>query len=432
MSLIFPEDLQPLVEQVQANNYSHPQKAIEATRQLLMHCRDAEHIAYAYEQLGFAHLLLGEHRLACLFYEQARTLNPNNIYVLANLAHAQYELGEPEKAVRIGKKALRLKDQEACQAAPTPREALQTPYRGPVNLVAFSLYGGNPRYCEMAVLNVLAAQRHLPDFVCRFYVDHTVPTAVIHRLTHLGAQCVHMSDHETRLPATFWRFLAMDDPQANEVLVRDVDSLIDAKEAWCVQEWRTSQQNFHIIRDDCCHTELILAGLFGIRAGSVRHITSRIEDFMQAAGPAAWQRYADQLFLRHHIWPLVRAKALTHDSVYNYGERVHAIKYNPSPEHGPHNTFIGANHATCQIECELNPAPPAGMQAIVTIKDEADELVCCYPLQAVAETHKWRSHLPRVYLNALESGQWRYDIQVQPEDASAIGQGSVSPSLLNH
>ena len=92
MRVAFPEDLRTLVDQVEAHVYTQPQIAIEAARQLLKQCTHAEHLAYVYEQLGFSHLILGEHRLSCVFYEQARALQPTNIYVLANLAHARYEL----------------------------------------------------------------------------------------------------------------------------------------------------------------------------------------------------------------------------------------------------------------------------------------------------------------------------------------------------
>jgi hypothetical protein len=354
------------------------------------------------------------------------------MYVLANLAHAQYELGEREQAIRCGREALRLKDQDACQTSPAARQSLQAAYQGPINLVSFSLYGHNPRYCEMAVLNVLAAQRHLPDFVCRFYVDASVPPALIQRLQQLGAECVDMGDKAKHIPATFWRFLSLDDTQANHVLVRDVDALIDAKEAWCVQDWLASQQAFHVLRDDCCHTELILAGLFGMRAGTVRHIASRIEDFMQASGPAAWQRYADQLFLRHHVWPMVRAYTLTHDSIYGYGEQVKPIAYQPQTQDGPLNTFMGANHATCQIECELDAPPPNGTQAYVTVKNETGELVCRYALQRVEGSLRYRVSLPQIYMHSLEAGRWQYEVTLHLSGQMPVGQGSVSPSLLSH
>jgi hypothetical protein len=37
-----------------------------------MQCGEPAQVAYVYERLGFAHLVLGEHRLSCLFYPVAR------------------------------------------------------------------------------------------------------------------------------------------------------------------------------------------------------------------------------------------------------------------------------------------------------------------------------------------------------------------------
>ena len=327
MSVTFPPDLHPLVQQVEAHVYAQPPLAIEAARQLLKQCQQPEHLAYVYEQLGFSHLILGEHRLSCLFYEQARALQPQNMYVLANLAHARYELGDHQEAVHLGQQALKLKDELACSTALAQHIALQTPHRGASNLISFSLYGLQPRYGEMAVLNVLAARRHLPDFVCRFYLDKSVPPALVQRLQALGAQCILMDTESGHMPPTFWRFLAMDDAQANHVLVRDVDSLIDAREAWCIQDWRLSGREFHIIRDDCCHTELMLAGLIGIQSGVLRDVAGQIAQFLKTSGEAGWKRFADQLFLRECVWPLARQHALTHDTVYGYGTHVHQVSY---------------------------------------------------------------------------------------------------------
>lgn len=438
MSVTFPEALHPLVQQVQTHVYVRPALAIEAARQLLRQCRLPEHLAYVYEQLGFAHLILGEHRLSCLFYEQARALQPDNMYVLANLAHARYELGEREEAVQIGREALRLKDELACREAGPLNALLEPPHHGPINLISFSLYGHQPRYGEMAVLNVLAARRHLPDFVCRFYLDDSVPPALVNRLQHLGAQCVHVGAEGANVPATFWRFGAMDDPQADCVLVRDVDALIDAREAWCVQDWRESGLPLHIIRDDCCHTELILAGLLGIRSGVLRGMAARIAQYLMAAGEAGHGRYADQLFLRHAVWPALRNHALTHDTVYGYGSQVHALDHPPKTGQGPRNSFIGANHASCRIQCQLQQPLPPGALLHLTVRSASGELICRHAMQQVRSDKlspsslvtEWDIHLPLIYAPALQSGQWTYDITLQADGLAGLGEGSIDPLLL--
>ena len=437
MGVTFPASLHPLVQEVEAHAYVRPEASIEAARRLLKQCHVPEHLAYVYEQLGFAHLLLGEHRLSGLFYEQALALEPNSIYALANLAHARYELGHREEAVRIGREALRLKDEEACNSAEVVIPALQAPYHGPVNLIAFSLYGHRSRYGEMAVLNVLAARRHLPDFVCRFYLDHSVPPALVQRLQSLGAQCVDVGPLGLNIPPTFWRFLAMDDAQADCVLVRDVDALIDAREAWCVADWRCLGEPFHILRNDCCHTELILAGLFGIRAGVLRNLAEHMHRFVQALGEAGWKRYADQLFLRRIVWPAVRDHTLTHDTVYGYGERIHALAFRETPSCGPLNAFMGANHATCRVACEHDPAWPPDAAVLLNLHDQAGTLICCHvmertgagPSASLSHT-EWEAHLPLLYKGPLEQGAWTATLSVQAGSFAGSGAGSIDPVLL--
>ncbi|MEN9889560.1 MAG: hypothetical protein RL559_1597 [Pseudomonadota bacterium] len=434
MALTFPPAWHPWVQEIQAHVYSQPPRAIQAARELLKVCRSNEHLAYAYEQLGFAHLLLGEHRLSCVMYEQARALQPDNMYVLANLAHALYELGEHERAVHVGRQALQIKDDSACRSAPPELQSLATAHHGPHNLVSFSLFGQQARYCEMAVLNVLAARRHLPDFVCRFYIDASVPPALVARLQALGAQCVAMGEAQRQMPPTMWRFLAMDDPQADAVLVRDVDALIDAREAAAVHAWRASGLPFHILRDDCCHTELILAGLFGIRAGVLRGIAGRIARYLEAAGPAARERYADQLFLRHWVWPAVRGHALTHDRVYGYGARVEPLVWTEPAGQGPRNAFIGANHATGRVQCELDQAVPPSALLCMTLRTAEGALVCRYPMQAVAGAGPsglaWDIHLPLLYTQALQAGRWQQHLALHPASQAGIGEGSTDAVLL--
>lgn len=81
MALNFPAAWHPQVLQVQTHVYAQPQLAIEAARKLLKDC----HQAYVYEPQGYAHLRLGKHRLSCVMYEQARCLQPQNMYVPANM-----------------------------------------------------------------------------------------------------------------------------------------------------------------------------------------------------------------------------------------------------------------------------------------------------------------------------------------------------------
>lgn len=412
--ITFPPRLIGLLDLVRDSFPGRPEEAIAALRRLVGECEGPEQLAYAFEQMGFAHLLLGEYRLSEVFYEKSLALDPGNVYALANLAHAVHELGDGERAVELGRRALRLKD-EAATAAGAP--AAGRPHGGPKDLISFSLFGDRARYCEMALLNCEAAARHLPGFVCRFHVDATVPEGVLRELRERGAEVVTVSGPAAGFPGTFWRFLPLDDADLDRVLVRDVDSLVDAREAWCVEEWTRSGKPFHVIRDDCCHTELVLAGLFAARSGVVRDVRARIAGFLASLGGQPPGRYADQLFLRSWVWPAVRGGIVTHDTVYGFGDDVRVV---PS-EVGAgglsvRNAFMGANHANYVVRCQSpDPFPPGVQHRFRILGDDGAE-VCEYRMDRVGD-RELQIALPVSYRSRLETGAWRSEIiAVDPRD----------------
>jgi acetolactate synthase regulatory subunit len=411
MNVSFPPELAGLIQAIERDHYARPESVLGPLRQLLQQCTDLDQVAYACEKLGFAHLRLGEHRMSRVFYEHAMQLQPNNFYILANLAHAVHELGDTEIAVGYGRRALRLKDQSVMQDDPGQ---LQPPHQGSRRLISFSLYGDGAKYCETAVLNCLAAKQHFPDFVCRFHVDDSVPPAILRRLEEQGAEIVSMSGRGTGLFPTAWRFLPLDDRTADVVLVRDVDSLLDAREAHCVREWIDSGKPFHIIRDDCCHTELILAGLFAARAGVLGRIEDRLAEFVRSTQDQGAGRYSDQLFLRQCVWPLVKDHAVTHDRIYGYGTDVRGVPTELPQATGPQNAFMGAGYATYQVNVALQQPLAQMLRCHLRIFDERGVIVCEHRMERL-DDQTLQIQLPPNYARNLETGVWKHELLTQPE-----------------
>ena len=405
MSESFGRDVEHLIRAIEKNIYEHPESVIGHLRELLRRCNSDAQLGYTYTQLGFAYLLLSEHRMSRIFYEHALSLQPNNAYVLANLAHAAYELGDKATGVAYGRRALRLKDEMVMAA----KRDIGEPRCGRTNLISFSLYGNKAKYCETAVLNCVAAMRYFPGFVCRFYVDGSVPDNVIRRLRAHSAEIVRIGGPAASFPPTFWRFLAMDEQDANLVLVRDADSIIDAREAHCVGEWMESGKPFHIIRDDCCHTELIHAGLFAAQSGIVRDMEDKIAGFIASPENQPIGRFSDQLFLRKCVWPIVRECAVTHDSVYGYGTDVRGIRSDVPGDTGVRNYFIGANFANYLLKVSAPEAFSAGSPYFVRIIDDAGRVVCEYQMDLVSP-RELQIFLPQSYARQLEAGAWKYEI----------------------
>ncbi|QCT18895.1 tetratricopeptide repeat protein [Jejubacter calystegiae] len=268
---------------------------------------------------------------------------------LDGLAEVCGWLGKQDELKFYGNYALCLADRQCADrkvwplpaSAPTRFQAANR--RG--NIIAYSLYGGSPRYCETMIKNAQLMDEFYPAWRCRVYHDDTVPGHVLERLKALDVELVDMSG-VSGIEPTMWRFLVSDDPGVSRYLVRDADSLFSEKEAVAVQEWVNSPYYFHHMRDYFTHTELLLAGMWGGTAGVLPPLEPLMRQFIRSykGNP----RYTDQQFLRYILWPTVRTSILNHDEIFQFH---HARDY---PEHGvsrwqDHPFHIGSNASISSI-----------------------------------------------------------------------------------
>ena len=330
--------------------------------------------------------------------------------VLDALTEIHGRLSDLEATIAFGRRSLRQKDREVCAAYRGPLGAPKVPSKRHRKLISYSLYGDQPKYCEGAVLNVEAARELYPGFVCRFYIDEQVPTAVRVRLESLGAELVPMDNAKTAaaeeplLPGMFWRFLALDDPDADVVLVRDADSLPTEREKTLVESWLASDYDFHIIRDWYTHGELILGGTFAARPAALPPVMPEIEQFLdQSQRPGFTVRFLDQILLRYRLWPAVRNRTLTHDRFFKFG--VHVA---PNEAGGPGRMVdhIGANMSIRGIQ---RRAPDPNAETVSwRLLDEDSGIVCAY--DAPVDDGHIVIVLPRAYIVQIEAGRYRIEI----------------------
>ncbi|MDR0479586.1 MAG: tetratricopeptide repeat protein [Burkholderiaceae bacterium] len=254
----------------------------------------------------------------------ARGGNTLELYDTLALAHGQFK--QWDEVRRYGLQALNMRNHRFggdpviplpdLPPMPPPPSA-QTRER---NIIAFSLFGHDSKYCEPAVLNVQEQPNIYPHWVCRFYVDGSVPEGVINRLRAGGAQIISVQGPATQWPGPMWRLLTLDDPLAHRILFRDADSVISRREAAAVEHWLVSGKRFHMMRDSGACTELMLAGLWGVVAGSLPPLDKLMRRFMSA--PLQSRHFADQNFLRQYIWPYARASLMQHDSVFGFMDAI--------------------------------------------------------------------------------------------------------------
>lgn len=284
-------------------------------------------LAQPLADIAACYIYLGQWREALRHAQQALALSPDNLPALDAAAHALGELDEQDKAKPFGAKALSLRNamveqQLANKAASSDVTAL--PLLAATigqKIIAFSLFGNNPKYCETAYLNVLAQPAVYPGWVCRFYVDDSVPTSVKTRLLAAGAQVVEISKHPmshrlVQWYGTVWRFLALDDDSVERVIFRDADALISQRESSAVTDWISSGKKFHLMRDSGSHTELILAGMWGCVRGALPSMYDLLDQYLSAYTGSV--RFTDQFFLRENVWPYAKDDCLHHDAFFDY------------------------------------------------------------------------------------------------------------------
>jgi len=337
-----------------------------------------------------------------------KLLGGNNALMLCdNLAHAHGQLGQWDEARRYGLQALNMRAERFSSEPviplpePGPLPPLPSAATRERNIIAFSLFGGNSKYCEPAVLNVQEQPLLYPHWVCRFYVDGSVPESVIGRLRAGGAQVVLVEGAAVQWPGPMWRFLALDDPQMHRVIFRDADSVISQREAGAVQQWLASGKRFHIMRDWCSHTELMLAGLWGVVAGTLPPLEQLMQHFMSA--PLESRHFADQFFLRRLVWPYARQSMMHHDSVFGFMGGI------PFPDGDrPAGFHTGYVESTPLFAVKSNLPEGSTVTWSLYLLDpltdgqSRETLVCTYP--ATIKDGKVRANLPGRYARRLEQG----------------------------
>ncbi|EGF27472.1 hypothetical protein RBWH47_03550 [Rhodopirellula baltica WH47] len=245
-------------------------------------------------------------------------LQPGSINAWDGLTNALRMSGDLEAAVEAGTNALRMKDE-----ATTAPENWQLPSidpkqydedRGGTDVIAFSLFGKKPRYLRGALRNLLLAPDLFPGWQVRFYLDESVPASFVQTLSMQKAEIMEMPSGQSLRQKLGWRFAVANDSGVRRFVVRDVDSVLSYREARAVEDWLQSDRWFHVMRDWWTHTELILAGMWGGRAGVLPNLTEALENYQPKAKETP---NIDQWFLREKAWGYVRQSCKMHDRLFS-------------------------------------------------------------------------------------------------------------------
>ena len=337
---------------------------------------------YFWMQASICALYLRRWAQATEYGEQALQFPGAGFSLYDSLAHAYGELKQADKVREFGAKALAQRDVQFGRqaAAPSPPVLNWPPDPSGItrahNVIAFSLFGARSKYCECAVLNAVLCPEIYPGWRCVVYADHSVPAHVTERLVQAGATVYPVPEAVRHWPGPMWRLLAADLVGVHRVIFRDADSLISHREAAAVRDWVASARRFHIIRDSGSHTELLLAGLWGMVGGALPSMEGLVNGYLTS--PVKAPHFADQWFLRDRVWPYARQSLLSHDSQFGFME---AMPLTVPPPHAAFHVGSPEGAALATVRTPL----PDGTAAHWTLWDwrggaQQPVAVCRYPV----------------------------------------------------
>lgn len=387
-----------------AKAYQHVKKAVNLVPQH----------SGALSDLAYTELRLRRYDDAYQHYMQAIKASGSNVNtnLYDGLTEVCHHLNKKEEKIKFGRLAISTK-KELTKNEP----ALNIPPHKPVpfspnpqeNIIAFSLFVANPRYCETSILNTKLAQEIYPEWTCRFYIDDTVPELVQKRLQANGAQVVHVSSTQKQLSGLFWRFLVMDDPLVKRFLIRDADSIVSYREKAAVDAWLKSDQWFHLMRDSYSHTELILAGMWGGCSGIFHNIEAHVRDYV-ATGKYPDNRVIDQHYLRYRVWPTLKQSVLVHDSQQFDENGVDFPAYeSASMQNDPDNFHVGMDNGSPVVTTAVTH--PTAEKVYWVVFDENHDEVCRYDA-IVSKSRNIEVNLPHAFAKKIQLQQWK--LQVYP------------------
>ncbi len=180
-----------------------------------------------------------------------------------------------------------------------------------MKIIAFSLWGDNPKYTVGAIKNADIAEELFPDWTCRFYIGKSVPEDILNQLREKNNTQIVQMDEDGDWSGMFWRFHPCSEDDVDVVLSRDTDSRLTQREKDAIDEWLESDKGFHIMRDHPWHGTQILGGMWGCKKGTLTEMSSLIDSIQKGD---FWQ--VDQIFLRDYIYPLVKDNAFVHDDFF--------------------------------------------------------------------------------------------------------------------
>jgi hypothetical protein len=189
---------------------------------------------------------------------------------------------------------------------------------------SFCIYGESRTYLEGLLSNLSTITSRYASFEKHVYAGSDISEAYIAACESFHSTYVH------RLPFTggrlmSHRFLAIDLPNVELMIVRDADSRITDRDRWCIDDFIASDFDLFTIRDHKYHYREIMGGLWGMRRIAGFSMCDAYEKY--TAISKGIDRYqSDQDFLRNFVYRRFRQSLLAYSPTWAFlGENFRKI-----------------------------------------------------------------------------------------------------------
>ena len=184
-------------------------------------------------------------------------------------------------------------------------------------VLAFSLFGDDPRFTDGARTNSKLLKYAYPCWNMRVYYDSSVAKEVLLNLEGDGVELINM--YESSLNPRLWRFLVARDEEVETFCSRDVDSRLSLREFSAVSEWLDSDTDVHLMIDHPGHLYRnmgnfpISAGMWCAKGARVR---PNMDELLQHVDANSHEFFGDQQLLQRFLAPKLyrELSALRHRS----------------------------------------------------------------------------------------------------------------------
>jgi len=178
-------------------------------------------------------------------------------------------------------------------------------------IIAFALWGDNPKYTIGAIKNANLSKEFYPDWISRFYVHKDVDISIINEIKSAQNTEISIVNETPDWKSMFWRFLPVFDNDTECFICRDCDSRLSDREVAAVNEWSNSDKLVHIMRDHPWHRFVMLGGMIGFKKEAFGILINSLSNFNPTN-----EYGTDYVFFNNVLYPQVKDLSLVHDEFF--------------------------------------------------------------------------------------------------------------------